>query len=166
MRAISGRVLKALSTKTLGALLTRQSVIASARVLVRPAVDCQVPEELPGAKQHQDNLPSPMVTSRELHGSLGEHVERVARIALPEHDLAADVPPLYRNGARLVQQVQNLPALEPDAGVTNLQCIVDGVVRTRPTHDGRRKNGHAGTSFAHESPHKKASRDDPRMNWR
>jgi hypothetical protein len=38
-----------------------------------------------------------------------------------------------------VQQAQNLPALETDAGAADLQWIVDKIVRTRLAHDGGQK---------------------------
>src|ERR671912_1384819 len=68
----------------------------------RPTAESQVPEDFPGAEQHHGNLLAPRVASGKLHCPLGEHVERVAGIALPKHYLAADVSPLYRGSTRLV----------------------------------------------------------------
>src|SRR5829696_3218280 len=82
-------------------------------MLVCPAAKSQLPEDLPRTEYHQGGLLALRVTPGELHYPLGEEVERITGIPLPEYDLSTGVSLLYCGHAQLMQQAQELPALRP-----------------------------------------------------
>src|SRR5215203_1936612 len=82
-------------------------------MLVCPAAKSQLPEDLPRTEYHQGGLLTLRITPGELRYPLGEDVERITGIPLPEYDLPTSVSPLYCGRAHLMQQAQELPALLP-----------------------------------------------------